>query len=442
MKRILIQNGTIVTMNARRDILQGSVLIENDRIIKIGRLNPQDFENAKIISAEHLTVIPGFIQTHVHLCQVLFRNHADDLELLDWLKLKIWPFESAHNPRSISVSARLGIAELIMGGTTTILDMGTVHHTDHIFEQIEQSGIRAFCGKAMMDQCAEAPKGLQENTGASLKETERLIKTWHNSANGRIRYALAPRFVLSCSEKLLKEAGAIASDHQLLYHTHASENRNEVAAVRQQTGMSNIGYFDHIGIMNERLCLAHCIWLSEEEMELIRKSRTKVLHCPSANLKLGSGIARIPEMIDSGVTVSVGADGAPCNNNLDVFHEMRLAALIQKPRLGPTAMNAEQVMTMATISGARALGIEQDTGSIEINKKADLVLLDLNQPHAHPRENIYSQIVYSAKSSDVQTVLIDGKIIMKNRELKTLDIESVMAESTHELKKLSKRLRN
>lgn len=440
MKRTIIQNGTIVTMNARRDILQGSVLIENDRIKKIGRMKPQDFEGAKIIPAEKLTVIPGFIQTHVHLCQVLFRNHADDLELLDWLKLKIWPFEAAHNPHSISVSAQLGIAELIMGGTTTILDMGTVRHTDHVFEQIEQSGIRAFCGKAMMDQCGDAPKGLQEKTDASLKETERLIKTWHNRANGRIRYALAPRFVLSCSERLLKEANAIATDRQLLYHTHASENRDEVAAVKQQTGMSNIGYFDHIGIMNERLCLAHCIWLSDEETEMIRRSKTKVLHCPSANLKLGSGIARIPEMLDAGITVSIGADGAPCNNNLDAFHEMRLAALIQKPRLGPTAMNAEQVMAMATINGARALGVEPETGSIEINKKADIVLLDLNQPHAHPFENIYSQIVYSAKSSDVQTVMIDGKIIMKNRELKTLDIEKVFAVASIELRKLFKRI--
>ncbi len=440
MKRIIIENGTIVTMNARREIIKGSVLIENGIIKKIGRMKPPDHEGAQKISAENRIIIPGLIQTHVHLCQVLFRNHADDLELLDWLKLKIWPFEGAHNASSIRASAQLGLAELIKGGTTTILDMGTVRHTDYILEQIENSGMRAFCGKAMMDQCPDAPPGLRETTDESLRETERLIRTWHMKAGGRIRYAVAPRFVLSCSERLMKEVNDIAAEHQLIYHTHASENRDEVSAVRTQTGMDNITYFRHIGIMNERLCLAHCIWLSDEEMAMIRDTKTKVLHCPSANLKLGSGIAKIPEMLNSGITVSIGADGAPCNNNLDAFHEMRLAALIQKPRLGPTSLNAEQVFTMATISGATALGIGNEAGSIEVNKKADIAILDLNQPHCQPFENIYSQIVYSAKSADVETVLIDGKVVMKNRTLKTLDEEQILADARSELKKLMKRL--
>lgn len=440
MKPIVIQNATIVTMNDRREILHGSILIENDRIRKIGRLKPQEYEKATIVPADDKVVIPGFIQTHIHLCQVLFRNHADDLELLDWLKLKIWPFEAAHTSASIAVSAQLGIAELIKGGTTTILDMGTVRHTDTVFEQIEQSGIRAFCGKAMMDQCPEAPKGLQETTHDSLRETERLIKTWHRRADGRIRYAAAPRFVLSCSEALLKETHALTEHYQILYHTHASENKNELQAVRQQTGMDNIAYFHQLGITGPRLCLAHCIWISEEEMNILKISETKVLHCPSANLKLGSGIARIPEMLDHGITVSLGADGAPCNNNLDMFREMRHAALIQKPRLGPTALNAEQVMAMATINGAKTLGIEMETGSLEPGKKADLVILDLNHIHCQPAENIYSQIVYSTTPMNVQTVLINGKIVMKNRELKTLDEKQITAKAKSELKKLLKRI--
>lgn len=436
MKNLIIKDAHVITMNAARDIVRADILIEGNRIKKIGRLKPSEMNHARIISAAGLTAAPGFVQTHVHLCQVLFRNHADDLELLDWLKLKIWPFEAAHTPASISVSAQMGLAELIQGGTTTIMDMATVRHTDYVFEQIALSGMRAFCGKAMMDQSPDSPAGLQETTEHSLKESRRLIKRWHGTENDRIRYALAPRFVLSCSESLLKQVKVIAEDNQLIIHTHASENRGEIEAVLKQTGMRNIDYFSHIGLMGERLALAHCIWLDDNEMNRLKETGTKVLHCPSANLKLGSGIARIPEMLSKGITVSIGADGAPCNNNLDMFTEMRHAALIQKPVLKPTAITAEQVYTMATLGGAKTLGLEKEIGSIEAGKKADIILMDLNKIHCQPAENIYAQIVYAAKSTDVKTVIIDGKIVMADRKLKTLDETAILKESKKQISKI------
>ncbi|KAB2880398.1 5'-deoxyadenosine deaminase [bacterium] len=439
MKRI-IKNGKIVTMNAAREVLRGDILIEGDRIEKVGRLNRSDFENAKTMDASELTVSPGFVQTHVHLCQTLFRNLADDLELLDWLKIKIWPFEGAHSPQSIALSARIGLTELIKCGTTTIMDMATVHHTDRVFEEIEKSGIRAICGKAMMDDCAGAPKSLTESMRWSIDESLRLKKDWHGKSNGRLRFAFAPRFVLSCSEKLLCEVRDIAAEEKLLIHTHSSENRGELDEVVRRYQKSNIEYFHHINLTGERLCLAHCIWLNSNEMDILQETQTKVLHCPSSNLKLGSGIAPVPEMLDRGITVSLGADGAPCNNNLDIFQEMRLAALIQKPRVGPKSLTAEKVFEMATIQGARALGMEKEIGSIEPGKKADLVLMDLENVHSMPEENIYSSIIYSARSTDVKTVIVDGKVVMKNRELRTIDEQQVVKNIRPQIKKLLNRI--
>ena len=438
--KLVIKNGTVITMNPARDILRADILIENSVIIKIGRLTRKDIDKARIIDASGKIVSPGFVQTHIHLCQTLFRNLADDLQLLDWLKLKIWPFEGAHSAQSIALSARMGLSELIKCGTTTIMDMATVHHTDHVFEEIDRSGIRALCGKAMMDDCDGAPKGLQESMTWSISESLRLKKDWHGRSNERIQFTFAPRFVLSCSEKLLCEVRDIAAENQLLIHTHASENRSELDAVVKRYGMANVEYFHHIRLTGERLCLAHCIWLNSAELDILQETKTKVLHCPSSNMKLGSGIAPVPELLNRGISVSLGADGAPCNNNLDIFQEMRLAALIQKPRLGPKSLTAETVFEMATLQGAKALGLEKKVGSIEAGKKADIIVMDLENIHSLPDENLYSRIVYSARSQDVKTVIVDGKILMKERELRTIDEQEVIRSIRPQLKKLLTRL--
>lgn len=420
---ILIKNTHIVTMNPQQEIIRGDILISGNRILEISdRISTKADE---VLFAENYIVTPGFIQTHVHLCQTIFRNLADDLSLLDWLEQKIWPFEAGHTSESIRLSARLGIAELFRSGTTTIMDMGTVQHQDDIFEVIAESGIRAVAGKTMMD-FGDRPSGLQESTRESIDESLRLLNKWHKYDNGRIHYAFAPRFVLSCSDELLRETGSLAREHDVLYHTHASENMNEADLVRQRFGMSNIQLFDTLGVADENLCLAHCVWTDDDDRQLMTDRDIKVMHCPSANLKLGSGIAPIPDYLDLGINVSLGADGAPCNNNMNIFQEMRLAALIQKPFAGPESMPAEQVMRMATINGARTLGLQDEIGSLEAGKRADLTFIKINQVHAIPFDNIYSKIVYSTHASDVTHVLVDGKWVLRDRILLTIDEDALV----------------
>ncbi|QEK13162.1 5'-deoxyadenosine deaminase [Crassaminicella thermophila] len=441
-RTLIIKNGTIVTMNKKREYIKADIFIKDDRIIDI---RPNLEANAeKVIDADGMIIIPGLIQTHIHLTQSLFKGQADDLELLDWLKKKIWPLEAVHTYESNYISAKLGIAELIKGGTTSIIDMETVNHTEAAFEAVLGSGIRAHMGKCMMDYGKDLPDSLMEDTQNSIKESIRILKKWHQKGNGRIQYAFAPRFVVSCSEELLLKVKDLAEEYGVMVHTHASENQSEIALVQKDRKMRNIAYLHKLGLTGENLILAHCIWLDEEEMNILADTGTKVSHCPNSNLKLASGIAKIPELLKMGVNVSMGADGAPCNNNLDIFGEMRSAALIHKARLlDPTTMSAHTVFEMATIEGAKAMGLESEIGSIEKGKKADLAILNLKNIHNAPYENvdIISQLVYSASSKDVMTTIVDGNILMENRQLKTIDEDAVISESNRILKEQLKKIK-
>ncbi len=420
MATVLIKNALLVTMNRQREVYPGNLLIEDDRIKALGT---GEFPADRVIDGRGQAVIPGLIQTHVHLCQTLFRGQADDLELLDWLKLRIWPLEGAHDPESLYYSALLGIGELFRGGTTAIIDMETVHHTEAAFEAIVGAGIRALSGKCMMDWGSDVPASLLEPTDASLSESVALLEKWHGQGEGRLSYAFAPRFAVSCTEELLKQVGALARQYQVKVHTHASENQGEIRLVEQERKTRNVNYFEQLGLAGPDLILAHCVWLDDQELEILRKYQIKVAHCPSCNLKLASGIAKIPEMIERGIAVSLGADGAPGNNNLDQFTEMRTAALIQKPRHGPTVMPAWRVFEMATLGGAEAMGLSAETGSLEPGKKADLALVDLKKLHCTPFEgsNIYAQLVYQARSSDVSLTMVDGRIVYEGGRLTTID---------------------
>ncbi|HBE77376.1 MAG TPA: N-ethylammeline chlorohydrolase [Firmicutes bacterium] len=439
MSTTLIKNALIVTMNLGRDLVNGSIYIENDRIKSIGSLTEPAAD--RVIDAHGQIVIPGLIQTHIHLCQSLFRGQADDLELLDWLKLRIWPLEGAHDPESVYYSALLGIGELFRGGTTSIIDMETVHHTESAFEAIAETGIRAISGKCMMDWGEGVPDSLLEETGASLRESVDLLEKWHGGCGGRLSYAFTPRFAVSCSDQLLKEVAALSRQYQVKVHTHASENQGEIALVEKERHVRNVLYFEDLGMANGDLILAHCIWLDEREMAIIQNSGVKAVHCPSSNLKLASGIARVPEMLKRGIRVSIGADGAPCNNNLDQFIEMRTAALIQKPQHGPTAMPAWQVFEMATLNGAETMGLSDDIGSLEPGKKADLVMINLHKLHTSPftGSNIYAQLVYQAKSSDVTLTMVDGKIVFEGDRLFTIDEHDVLEKSNRIIKRVYNR---
>ena len=430
MQSLLIKNGTLVTMNGQRDVFQGDLLIKGKRI---ERLAAQIDEPAdQVIDARGCAVIPGLIQTHIHLTQRLFQGLADDMTLLDWLKTRIWPLEAGHTWESNYLSARLGIAELIAGGTTAIIDMGTVNHTEAIFQAIDETGFRALAGKCMMDHGKGVPGGLLEETGASLAEAERLAEKWHGAAGGRLEYAFAPRFVVSCTEQLLNRVGEMARSMNLKVHTHASENLQEIALVEAERGMRNVTYLKKLGLTGENLILAHCIWLDDEEKQILADTGTMIAHCPSSNLKLASGIAQIPELLAMGCHVSIAADGSPCSNNLDMFTEMRHAALIQKPRLADsTAMPAATVFEMATLGGARALGKEAELGSLEPGKLADLAVVNLETLHNSPGQgrDVVSQLVYSVRAADVQATVVNGKILMQDRQLTTINQQELLAEA-------------
>ena len=369
----------------------------------------------------------------LHLCQTLFRGAADDLSLIDWLKKRVWPMEAAHTAESIRASARLGIAELIRGGTTCALTMETVRHTEEVLRVVEETGFRATVGKCMMDKGDGVPGVLCENTGESIRESVALIEKWHGRASGRVRCCFAPRFAISCTRELLSEVSELSRKHQVMIHTHASENKNECEIVEGETGRRNVAYLDSLGISGAHVVLAHCVHLDDEEMETLARTKTNVAHCPSSNLKLGSGVARIAEMLSSGISVSLGADGAACNNRLDMFTEMRTAALLQKALHGPEALPAGRTLRMATIDGARALGLEKEIGSLEAGKRADVIVVDVDRLHSSPlHDDVVSALVYSAVAADVRTTIIDGQVVMRDGELLTLDESVVIEEANRE----------
>jgi 5-methylthioadenosine/S-adenosylhomocysteine deaminase len=434
----------VVTSDDNNSIYKNSVVeIDGNKIVSIKHKNEFDKESFDgiIYDFSNLTLVPGFIQTHIHLCQTLFRGLADDLPLLDWLKLKIFPMENSLNKESMRASVQLGISELLLGGTTTILDMGSLHYHEVVFEELIKSGMRAFSGKCLIDVNDLYP-GFKSNTNDELKEISELAHSFHGSSNGKLKYSFSPRFALSCTEKLLRDSKEMMKDFPgSIYHTHASENKEEINEVRTKFGKENIDYLNSLNLLGKDTVLAHCIHLNESEKKQIKNTQTRIAHCSSSNLKLGSGIARIPEYLKDGISVSLGADGAPCNNNLSIFTEMRLAALIQKPIFGANAMDAQTVFRLATIEGAKALHLQDEVGSIEVGKKADLVLIDLeNVYHPVSDENIYSSIVYSSSSSDVKNVMIDGELVVEDRISKIYEKNELALQSKTELVKLLKRI--
>lgn len=438
-KTILIKNGTLLSMDGHNSVSAGDLLIRGNRIASVGpAVNSAD----TVIDAAGCAILPGFVQTHVHLCQTLFRGAADDLALIDWLKQRVWPMEAAHTAASVRASARLAIGEMIKGGTTCALTMETVNHTREAFRVVEETGFRATVGKCMMDKGDEVPEALHEETENSLRESLALLEEWHGRAEGRIRYCFAPRFAVSCTRELLLEVARFAREREVMIHTHASENRTEIEMVERETGERNVAYLHSLGLTGRHVALAHCIHLDDTELEILKTTGTHVAHCPSSNLKLGSGIAPVKEMLERGISVSLGADGAPCNNRLDMFTEMRTAALLQKVLHGADVLRAERALRLATIDGARALGLESEIGSLEVGKRADVIIVQLDALHSTPRPaDIASAVVYSAQASDVRSTIIDGLVVMQDQELLTLDEREVIEEANREAQLLRERAR-
>jgi cytosine/adenosine deaminase-related metal-dependent hydrolase len=426
---LLIVGGTVVTMNPDREVRSADVLVGPDGAISAllppGTPAPA---GARIVDAAGCLVVPGLIQAHLHLCQTLFRGLSEERPLLAWLRERIWPLEAAHDAVSLRATARLGISELLLSGTTALLDMGTVHHTEQLFLAAEESGIRYTGGQALMDRGEGVPPGLRQETSEALAESDALAARWDGADGGRLRYAYTPRFILSCSAALM-EAVVERAKGGARVHTHVAEQEEELAVVRAEIGRGDLEYFAEIGLTGPWLVLAHCVWLDDAGLDEVAKTGTHVTHCPASNLKLASGLAPVRTMLDRGINVALGADGAACSNRIDGWEQLWLAALVASARDGAGALHAQEAFEIATLGGARALGLADRIGSVEVGKRADLAIVD-PRPHL-PNGDAYSTLVYSCRGTDVRTVLVDGRVVVEDRRLLTLDVDAVRLDAIH-----------
>ena len=425
-----ITGGTVLSMVPGEAPTVRDLFIEGDRLAAIA--------GGEAIDASGCYVMPGLVQTHIHLVQTIFRGLAEELSLLEWLRDRIWPLEAAHDEASLRATARLGLLDLLTTGTTTILDMGTTHGGDVVAEELVASGIRARFGQAMMDGGDGVPAALRETTSASLNASSRLATRWDGEANGRIGYAYAPRFALSCTRDLLEAVGEITKRLGLLIHTHSNENTGERALIEAATGRAPAAYLDEVGLLNERSVIAHGVNLDPIEVRLLRERDARITHCPSSNLKLGSGIADIRALRDAGITVGIGADGAACNNRLDGFDELRLAALLAASLHGPGAITAADALAMGTRDGARALRLHGEIGTLEVGKKADVIVLDARLL-AGPAGDPATRIVYGGGARAVRDVIVDGTVLVRAFAPLTLDPVEVDRRAAETLPALAAR---
>lgn len=432
-KELLIKNARVWPSAGSPVIEGGSVLVREGRIAKVGKFTARADVT---VDADGQLLMPGLIQGHIHLCQTMFRGAGEDMPLLPWLRHVVWPLEAAHDPASIRASAQLACAEMIRGGTTAFLSIETVRHTHHAFKAVHEAGLMGVIGHCLMDMTG-GYKPLAVKVEDSLDEIEQLVDTW--SGHDRLRVGVAPRFALSCSGANMRKAADYAREKGLLLHTHSSEQVAEIELVLERTGLPNIAYLDSVGLTGPDVCLAHCVHTRPEERELLRATNTRVLHCPSANFKLASGIAPIPEYLKAGITVSIGADGTPCNNRLDQFMEMREAGLMQKIRLGAEALPAVDIVRMATQGGAEALGWEKEMGTLEVGKRANMILVSQDSVHTIPSTNPATNLVYSNNAADVLMTIVNGEILFEEGQLTTIDEDKLRADVRREWKKLAQR---
>jgi len=418
----------IVIADASTVVEDGAVVVSGSEIEAVG-------ERAGLVErypdhreVSHDIVAPGLVQAHVHTVQTLGRGLAEDCALLDWLFEYVLPLEATLTADEMAVAARLGYLELLTSGVTTVIDHLSVAHADRAFEAAGEMGIRGLLGKAMMDR--RAPPGLCEDTDEALAESERLLERYHGGFGDRIRYAVTPRFAVSCTEGCLRGARELADAHGgVRLHTHASETRREVETVRADTGLRNIHWLDEVGLTGEDVVLAHGIWTEESERQLLAETGTNVVHCPSTNAKLGSGVAPVGDYLDRGVTVALGNDGPPANNTLDPFTEMRQAGLLQKvDHLDPTALPARRIFEMATVGGARAAGFER-VGRLREGWRADLIGLSTAPARATPLADPFAHLVYSARGDDVQFTMVDGDVLVSGGRLQRADGDTIRQEA-------------
>lgn len=432
----------------RRVISDGAVLVDGSRISNVGK-SSEFHERADFkIDAKGMVILPGFIDTHVHLAQAMMRGCADDTSLIDWLQKFVWPLQGNYDAQDGKASAELCMLEMIKSGTTTFLEslLHSRYGFDGIAESVQKSGMRGVLSKTVMGLPSYGTEnsimypGMIEDAETCLHEVESHFKRWDGKANGRIRVWYGARSLGGCTRELYERIAKGAQKLGTGVTMHLSEIQEDVRYAKKEFGMMPAEFMNEVGLAGRNVVFAHGVWLTEMEWRILADKGGSVAHCPSSNMKLASGIAKVPEMLQTGVNVGLGCDGGPSNNCYDMMREMKAASLLHKVRtMDPLTMSAGTVLEMATIKGARALGQERQIGSIEVGKKADLIIVDTRKPHLTPTFNPVSNIVYAGEGSDVDTAIIDGNIVMENRIVKTLDGEKVVRVASERAARLLER---
>ncbi len=417
---LLIINGTVITMDREDSVIEnGAVAVIGENIAAVGEADElSSLKASKRIDARGGIIMPGLINAHTHASMTIFRGLADDLPLMTWLNDHIFPAEAGLTPEKVHDGALLACAEMILSGTTCFCDMYLFE--DQVAQAAKEAGMRAVVGEVLFD--FPSPNyGSIEN---GFAYTEMLIDKYRKDT--LINIAVEPHSPYLCEPDLLEKASLLAQKKDLLLVIHVSETKSEVSKIKERYGYTPVGFLASLGVLSPKLLACHCVHLTEDDIALLKKHDVKVAHNPESNMKLASGIAPVPELINRGVCVGIGTDGCASNNNLDIFHEMSMAAKLGKVHThDPAAVNAKSVLRMATIDGARALGLSGITGSLEMGKKADIIIIDTHKPHLTPIYNPLSHLVYAVRGSDVRTSVINGKLIMEERKLLTLDISEI-----------------
>jgi 5-methylthioadenosine/S-adenosylhomocysteine deaminase len=420
---ILIKNGIVVTMDSRETVIKnGAVAITGDRIADIGPEDKfSDYHAGKVIDAKNGIIMPGLINTHTHASMTCFRGLADDLHLMTWLNDYIFPAEAKLNYEKVKAGALLACAEMILSGTTCFADMYLFE--DAVAEAASHAGMRAVVGEVLYDFPSPSYGPIEEG----FVYTENLIKKW--KGDPLITVAVEPHSPYLCAPDLLTRASDLSNEYEVPLIIHVAETQTEVNTIFESYGKTPIAHLADIGVLSPLLLACHCVVLTDKDIEQLASNDVKVSHNPESNMKLASGIAPVPQLLDAGICIGLGTDGCTSNNNIDMFLEMDTAAKIHKVNtLDPTAMDAKTVLKMATIDAAKALGLDSVTGSLEPGKKADVIVIDTNKPHLTPMYNLHSHLVYAAGGNDVDTSVINGQVVMENRQVRTLDIAKVMAD--------------
>ena len=430
MKQILIKNAYVVSMNEKREIYNnGSILIENDLIKAIGKVDEKSIiDTAEIIDAKGKIVLPGLINTHVHLSQQLGRGIADDVDLLTWLRERVWPYESNFDYESSLISSTACCVEMIKSGVTTFLEAGG-QYVEAMAEAVKNTGIRAALSKSVMDEGIGLPTNWIKTADEEIQVQKELFDKYNNTADGRIKIWFGLRTIFNNSDDLIIKTKKIADELNTGIHMHIAEIAAENDYVKTNRGNSTVEHLHKLGALGPNLLAVHTVWLTDREIDLFRLYDVKVSHNPAAAMKVVLGFARIPEMLEKGLNVSIGTDGAPSNNRMDMMREMYLTSLIHKGRtLNPKVIPAEQVLEMATINGAKCALLEREIGSLEVGKKADLIILNPNTIHSLPLHDPIANIVYTMSSENVESTMCNGKWLMKNREILVLNESNLIEQ--------------